>query len=150
MKCLFDKPYLIFWKSIPLIILINFFNGTKSLDINIHDTYYVIEPEVVSIPISIIFGIIGFGYWIMEKKDINLIKMLNLIHIILTLGGLLIIIILLQLYREPNTEKLLTDVNFNENLNITNFTTILIVLFGQIIYIINILSGIMKRKKTSG
>src|SRR5690606_36301779 len=104
-----------------IIILIGFLSGTEPLDINVHDTYYVIEHGVISILISIIFGIIGLGYWIMQKANRRLSKWLNLIHIVLTIGGLLLIRILLQLFREPETETLMSDFDFNENLNITMF-----------------------------
>lgn len=151
MKFLTDKPYLIFWLSIPIIILIGFLSGTEPLDINVHDTYYVIEHGVISILISIIFGIIGLGYWIMQRANRRLSKWLNLTHIALTIGGLLLIRILLQLFREPETETLMSDFDFNENLNIAMFIITVIVIFGQIIYPINIIRGIIiKRNKTSG
>ena len=149
MNKLIEKPYLIFWVSIPLIILSKFLSGTEPLDINVHDTYYVIEHGVISI--SIIFGIIGLGYWIMQKANRRLSKWLNLTHIVLTIGGLLLIRILLQLFREPETETLLSDFDFNENLNIVMFIVALIMIFGQIVYPINIIRGIIiKRNKTSG
>jgi heme/copper-type cytochrome/quinol oxidase subunit 1 len=150
-KFLTDKPYLIFWLSIPIIILIGFLSGTEPLDINLHDTYYVIEHGFISILISIIFGILGFGYWIMQKTNRRLSKWLNLTHIVLTIGGLLLIRILLQLFRELETESLMSDFHFNENLNIAMFIIALIVIFGQIVYPINIIRGIiLKRNKTSG
>ena len=151
MKFFTNKPYLIFWISIPIIILIGFLSGTEPLDINLHDTYYVIEHGVISILISIIFGIIGLGYWILTKTNKRLSKWMNLIHIVLTIGGLLIIWVLLQLYREPETETLLSDFDFNKNLNIATFIITLIVIFGQIVYPINIIRGIIKKQnKTSG
>ncbi|GGW76627.1 hypothetical protein GCM10008085_29740 [Winogradskyella epiphytica] len=151
MKFLTDKPYRIFWLSIPIIILIGFLSGTEPLDINVHDTYYVIEHGIFSILISIIFGIIGFGYWIMQKANRRLSKWLNLTHIVLTIGGLLLIRIILLLFREPETETLMSDLNFNENLNIAMFIIALIMIFGQIVYPINIIRGIIiKRNKTSG
>lgn len=151
MKFLIDKPYLIFWLSIPIIILIGFLSGTEPLDINVHDTYFVIDHGFISILISLTFGIIGFGYWIMQKVNRKLSKWLNLIHIVLTIGGLLLIQILLQLFREPETESLMSDYDSNENLNIAMFIISLIVIFGQIIYPINIIRGIIiKRNKTSG
>jgi len=65
----------------------------------------------------------------------------------LTIGGLLVIRILFELYREPKTESLLIDYNFNENLNMITLIISLIILFGQIIYPINLFIGLMKRSK---
>ena len=151
MNQLIKKPYLIFWLSIPLIILIGFISGDEPLDINVHDTYFVIYHIHLAILISIIFGIIGFGYWITQKANRKLSKWLNLIHVMLTIGGLLLIWILFQFYRQPEPETLLSDFDYNEKLNISILITALIVIFGQIVYPINIISGIIrKRNKTSG
>ncbi len=151
MNRLIEKPYLIFWLSIPIIILIGFLSGDGPLDINVHDTYFIIYHIHLAMLISIIFGIIGFGYWIMQKANRRLSKWLNLTHVVLTIGGLLLIRILLQLFREPETETLISDFDFNENLNIAMFIIALIVIFGQIVYPINIIRGIIiKRNKTSG
>lgn len=150
MNRLFQNPHLIFWISIPFIILIGFLSGNELFDINIHDTYYVFEHSSVVILISIIFGIFGFGYWIMLKANRKLSKWLNWIHIVLTIGGLFLIWILTQLFREPETGTLLIDFDYNQNLNIAIFIIALIVIFGQIIYPINLIGGIIKnRNKTN-
>ncbi|WP_066219740.1 cbb3-type cytochrome c oxidase subunit I [Formosa haliotis] len=132
-------------------MLIGILSGDAALDINIHDTYYVIAHFHLAILISILFGIIGIGYWIMQKADRKLSKWLNWIHIGLTFGGIILILILSQLYREPKTDTILSDFDFNQKLDIIIFIILLITIFGQVIYPINLISGIIKkRKKTSG
>ncbi|WMI68261.1 hypothetical protein [Mangrovimonas sp. YM274] len=151
MNKLIEKPHLIFFLAIPIIMLIGMLSGDAVLDINVHDTYYVIAYLYLSILISILFGIIGTGYWIMLKANRKLSKWLNLIHITLSIGGLILIRILMQLFREPETETLLSDFDFNKNLNIVMFIVALFVIFGQIVYPINIIIGLIKkRNKTSG
>ena len=80
------------------------------LDINVHDTYFVFSQIDLTILISILFGIIGLGYWIMLKTNRKLSKWLNLIHITLTFGGILLIWILAQLFRES-----IMEYDFNNN-----------------------------------
>ncbi|WP_347175558.1 hypothetical protein [Polaribacter uvawellassae] len=146
MKFLINKPHLIFLLSIPIIILFGILNRNEMLDINVHDTYFVFSQIDLTILISILFGIIGIGYWIMLKANRKLSKWLNLIHITLTFGGILLIWILAQLFRES-----IMEYNFNNNLTFGIYLIALIAICGQLIYPINIISGIIKkRNKTSG
>lgn len=126
-------------------MLIGFISGDDVLDINVHDTYYVIAYIHLSTMISIFFGIIGLGYWIMLKANRKLSKWLNLIHIALTFGGILLIWILAQLFRES-----IMEYEFNNNLTLAIYLIALIAVFGQIIYPINIIYGLIKKNKTSG
>ena len=144
MSKIINKPHLIFLFSIPLIMLSGFLSSVKDLDINIHDTYYVFSLFHLNTLISIIFVVIGLGYWIMLKANRRLSKWLNLIHIALTFGGILLIWILAQLFRES-----IMAYDFNNNLTLAIYLIALIAVFGQIIYPINIISGLIKNK-TSG
>jgi heme/copper-type cytochrome/quinol oxidase subunit 1 len=147
MKKIIEKPHLIFLILSPILFLVGSFSKKNTFDINIHDTYYVVEHGLVPIAISLFFVIIGFGYWLILKFNGKLSKILSITHILLTIGGLLVIRILFELYREPKTESLLIDYNFNENLNMITLIISLIILFGQIIYPINLFIGLMKRSK---
>ncbi|MGB5480880.1 MAG: hypothetical protein WBM91_07370 [Eudoraea sp.] len=146
MNKLIEKPYLIFLLAIPVIMLIGILSGDAVLDINVHDTYYLIAWNQLTLMSSIIFGIIGIGYWIMQKGNRKLSKSLNWIHIGLTFGGILILLILNQLYR-------IEIMNLEYNINLTLIITLIVLLMivGQIIFPINIIYGLIKKKnKTSG
>jgi heme/copper-type cytochrome/quinol oxidase subunit 1 len=140
-----NKPQLIFWISIPIIILIGFINGNEPLFINLPNSYFVIEHLFIRILLPILFGIIGFGYWFMQKEKRKLSKRLNLIHSFLTIGGLILIWIL-QLIRDNSPESTLAEFIYKENLNVAMYIVILIVFFGQIIYPINLISGLIKKQ----
>lgn len=146
MNKIIEKPHLIFLLAIPIITLIGILSGEAMLDINVHDTYYVIAYLHLTILISILFGIIGIGYWIMQKADRKLSKWLNWIHIGLTFGGTLIVWILTKFYR---TE--IMEFEFNNNLTLIITLIILLVIVGQLIFPINIIYGLIKKKnKTIG
>ena len=146
MNKLIEKPHLIFLLSIPIIILIGIMSGSADLDINVHDTYYIIAYLHLAILISILFGIIGIGYWLMQKADRKLSKWLNWIHIGLTFGGTLIVWILTKFYRNEIMEW-----EFNNNLTMVITLTVLLMIIGQLIFPINIIYGLIKKKnKTSG
>ncbi|WP_308993955.1 hypothetical protein QLS71_013885 [Mariniflexile litorale] len=144
MNKLIEKPHVIFLLAIPIIMLIGILSGDAVLDIHAYDTYYVIAYMHFAILISILFGIIGIGYWIMQKADRKLSKWLNWTHIGLTFGGTLVLWILTKLYR---TE--IMEYEFNNNLTLIITLIILLMMVGQIIFPINIIYGMIK-KKTSG
>ncbi|WP_282122678.1 hypothetical protein [Algibacter mikhailovii] len=139
-----NKPHLIFWLSIPLIMLSGFLSSIENLVINKYDTYYVFSLTDLNILISILFVIFGLGYWIMLKTNRKLSKWLNLTHIALTFGGILLIWFLSQFYRES-----IVEFDFNENLTLAIYSLAFIAVAGQIIFPINIISGLIKNK-TSG
>ena len=146
MNQLIKNPHLIFLLAIPIIMLIGLLSGDAELDINVHDTYYVIAYLHLAILISILFGIIGIGYWFMLKANRQLSKWLNLTHIGLTFGGPIVVWILTLFYR---TEIL--EYEFNNNLTVIIILIILLIVLGQLIFPINIIYGFIKKKnKTSG
>ncbi|WP_047547866.1 hypothetical protein [Psychroserpens sp. Hel_I_66] len=105
-----------------------FVSSIESLDINIHDTYYVFSLADLNILISVLFAIIGLVYWILLKAHRKLSKWMNLTHIVLTFGGILLIWGMSQLYRES-----IVEYDFNENLTLAIYSTALIAVVGQLI-----------------
>lgn len=147
MKQISEKPYLIFLILSPILFLVGYFSKKDTFDINIHDTYYVVEHGLVPIVISFFFVIIGISYLIMLKLKVKLYKWLTLTHILVTLFGLLIIRILFQLYRDPKNESILQDYDYNENLNIVILIIALTIIFVQFLFPINIIISLIRRKK---
>jgi len=78
MRKIFEKPHLIFLFLTPILFLIGYFSKKNTFDINIHDTYYVVEHGLVPVAISLFFGIIGFGYWLILKFKGKLSKLLTI------------------------------------------------------------------------
>lgn len=141
MKLLTDKPHLIFLLAIPVIMLFGILGGDTVMDIHFYDTYFIIAHLHLAILISILFGGIGIGYWFMIKANRKLSKRLNLIHITLTLGGIIFIWILSQLFREP-----ILEYNFNNKLTLVIYSIALIAILGQVIFLINLIRGIIRKK----
>ena len=121
---------------------IGILSGDAVLDINVRDTYYVIAYLHLAILISILFGIIGLGYWIMQKVDRKLSKWLNWTHIGLTFGGTITVWIMTKFYR---TE--IMEYEFNDNLTSIITLIVLLMIVGQLIFPINIICGLLKKKK---
>ncbi|WP_179020605.1 cbb3-type cytochrome c oxidase subunit I [Winogradskyella forsetii] len=146
MKFLINKPHLFFLLTIPIIMLFGILSGDAVLDINVHDTYYIIAYLHLATLISLLFGIIGIGYWIMLKANRKLSKWLNWTHIGLTFGGTLIVWILSKFYRTEFMEY-----EFNNNLTLIITLFVFLIIIGQLIFPANIIYGLIKKKnKTSG
>ena len=141
MNLLTKRPHIVFLVS-ALITFVLVFNANGGIDINIHDTYFVISNYHFSALISLLFAIIGLIYWIVKKVNGKLSERLNLIHVVLTFGGIFLILILNEFFR-----KSIMEYDFNENLTMVIYLISAIVIFGQIIFPINIITGIIKKWK---
>ncbi len=141
MNKLIEKPHLLFLFTIPIVLFIGILNRNTVLDINVHDTYYVIAHLHLAILLSILFGIIGIGYWVMQKVDRQLSKWLNWAHLGLTFGGTFLVWILTKFYR---TE--IMEYEFNNYLTMVITIVVLLIILGQLIFPINIIYGLMKKK----
>lgn len=140
MKLLLNKPYFIFWASVPVVILFLILSNEESFVFNIYDTYYVMMIQELMFEISVPFVVIGMLYWLLLKFDIKLSKRLNFLHIMLTYGGIALIIIL---------NALLEYYELNSTLIIAIYIVILIALVAQLLFPINAAIGIIKKWNNS-
>lgn len=91
LKMIFQKIkiYHLFW-IVALLILIST-DPEETLDINIHDTYFVISHLYAAVILFLIYFSMGLGYWLIQrvfKKE--LIKSLTIIHSSLFLGSFIV------------------------------------------------------------
>lgn len=141
LKQLGQNPQVIFWLSIPLIILVGVFKEERSLVINILDIFYVIDFQFVTHLISLVFLIAGFGYWMMIKTKRQLSRRLRLAHLILTFGGLLIIWILSLFYKDTFLGN-----DLNNYLLLIIYIIILMIVLSQLLFLINIIRGLIIKR----
>ena len=146
MDSITNKAHLIFWISIPAILLIGITNWNGFLDISIHDTYYVIASPHVAFLISILFLLIGLGYWLMVTFNRPLSKWLTLIHMVITIDGSIIMWIASLLYTKPvtNPDNIVYDDSL-ATLNAIYVIGFMVILIGQLIYLINIGLGLLRK-----
>lgn len=138
MNKIIDKPHLIFWISIPIIIIVGLSYGGSTLDINVYDTYFIISQLYISYLISIFFGLIGFGYWMMIKCKRRLTKGLSILHIVSTIGGVLGILISPLVFSNITMKIGMLDMIL--------MILILILLLGQVFYLLNVCIGLIKKR----
>ena len=141
MNKLTEKPHLLFFLSIPLVILIGFLSGDEVVDINIHDTYFLIERLDLALMLALFVGIMGIGYWILYKTQGKLLKWSYWTQVGITFGGAFVVWVLTKCYRPEYMEY-----EFNNKL--TLLISLLVILMGiaQLLFPLNILYGILKKK----
>ena len=145
MRKLIEKPHLIFLLAIPIVLLLGIWSTDANNVINIHDTYYVITHLSLTIVLSVLFAIIGFGYWIIRKTSRKLIKWLTWIHIVLTIGVLLAFLILPFLSVGSGTESAFPLRDEMERKDFIRAILILLFIFVQLIFLINMAVGISRK-----
>ncbi|WP_291134408.1 hypothetical protein [Flavobacterium sp. UBA7663] len=144
------KSYHYFWivSSIILIIgIVNLSNGDSTMDINIHDTYYVIEHFLLAEILFLGYLFLGLGYWLVEKiLKKQLIPILTKIHTSILIGSFLIYWIVIFCIKISFNEN---DI-FNNSYEIINITLMImflaIIFIAQPVYVINILVALFRKK----
>ena len=142
------KIYIYYWLiSIFFILLSAYWFWLKSndaiIDINVHDTYYVIHNSHISILLAVIYAFLGLVYYILRLTKVILIKCLTNIHSILSLG---IIPIYFIGYFILSTRKHSQFPFFDDTSSLMGFSLIiwLIFLITQLILMINLIISLAK------
>jgi heme/copper-type cytochrome/quinol oxidase subunit 1 len=140
------KTHHYFWITAVFILLIgvsSFFDENDVIDINVHDTYFVIRNSHLATLLFVIYGIIGLVYWFFYKKEIILIRNLTSVHTIITSVSIYIYEIGMIYY------SLKTETNFplfDDFSSQNSFTLIIVmlVLLTQLLFITNIILSTIK------
>ncbi len=130
----------IFWWGIPLLIVIGIINQSKTVDINIHDTYVVFRQIDFFILLSIGFALIGLIYFLLEKYGFNFSKILILIHFIVSVIPILNNFLLIG----PKADRYYTNTSYAFD---SAIITGVFILLGLITFGINVIIGFRKRTK---
>ena len=147
MKKLIDKVHLLFFMVVPILLVVGLISRDSLLDINVHDTFYVISHRHLTLLFSVIFGVIGLGYWSVYKLKGRLTKWMTLTHIILTFGGILLTAITSFVLNTFYSSTNLEDIDGMLTANLILWMLISLVLFGQIIFPINLFSAFKNKMK---
>ncbi len=138
---LIKKTYVIFWSFVLVLLLLSFCQNDKTLDINIHDTYFVFSQQQILILISMLFGLTGLIYWTLERYRFKTSVLLNSLHLILTIGIFI-----------TNGIRSLVSYHFLGERYYTNtyvpdssiWLCTFIIFIGQLVFIMNIILSIIK------
>ena len=136
-------PTYVFWGLIPILLIYSYlFLSPTGLDIQMHDTYFVIDLFHIRLFIVIYFGLIGFLYLKFEK--FKLIKAMTFIHVLITF------LVMILLPFNPMSASSLFSVDrlgYFDAYSTANFyctMAILILVFAQLLFLVNLFIGFLR------
>lgn len=147
MEYIQKNPYFIFLTLIVIFLAIGFLNAEETLDINIHDTYFVISYLYFAVLLSVIYTFLAILYFALIKLKFPLIKWLISIHVIVSVGGLVLIWIFSQLKREMapgDIESYIAGMTFNDKMLLGIFITVLTMVATQVVFVVNVVQALVK------
>ena len=142
--------YRYFWTLALLLGLLAFLTKNLELafiDINVHDTYYVISYFSFFTLLGLIYLSQGLGYWIVQallKKE--MIPLLTFLHTTLLLLSLILIAFSL-LYFENVSPSLFENNYFTKDFFLL-LSLFLLVVIAQPFYFLNVLLGLFSKKQS--
>ncbi|SHH29471.1 Cytochrome C and Quinol oxidase polypeptide I [Flavobacterium sp. CF108] len=148
------KAYHLFWITAAIILLIGIAginNPDSTLDINVHDTYFVIAHIYIAVVLSLFYFLMGLGYWFIQKVfKKQLIKYLTAIHIVILIGsfiGYWLLMLYFKLFPRDMAFPLFDDYQLVNVVLISQF--LLIIFIATPLYIINLLIALFSKKKVN-
>lgn len=133
--------YKLFLTTIPALLLFGFLQREDILDINIHDTYYIISYFHLAVALSLLFSLYALGNWFIRDKRNRILKWFQILHMAITFVGPTVVFCLSLLYK---TEPM--EYEFNNTLSIIIWGVMLFILLGQLLFPISLIYGLAKKK----
>ena len=131
LKSLYHSPHIMFWLSIPVVLLAGFF-GREQFSLVINGAEYVTSSKMLSIWISFFFALMGVIYHNLIRAGITIRKWLTLIHLFCSLDMAVAFWILTYIVKPGH--QLLTAALF-------------IIAFGQLVFLIHMLILAFSKRK---
>jgi len=141
-----SKPYLLLL-FVSIIMYVFSFNWDKkeTLDINIHDTYYIIEFQNGFILLCLSFLTTGLIYLIFDYFKIQLFYFLSRIHIYGSLVFIGLFFFYLNKINSAEDFQLFDSIDYNFRIIIS----LLLFVFLQFIFLLNLIISIIKKLSSS-
>jgi len=141
MNSIVIKPYKPILYSILLFIGFSIIGIDSTIDIQLHDTYFVIASFHFGIVFSIFSGLIGFIYWLTRK--IRLVNWMTAFHVVTTILTFVLIIITSLIFKRVIEENFHAYLILNQII----FVLILTAILSQIIFMVNLVYSLIKNNK---
>ena len=142
--------HLLFWGSIPFFLVYGIQSEDKTIDINIHDTIFIIAIIHVMVLLSIIFFLIGLIYYgLYRNRNCKPLNNITFLHVLLTFIGITILFVLPLYQKNLLPFKNYEDYKFYLGMSrlykqMVAFGFIAIFM-GQIMFILNLILSFSKK-----
>lgn len=144
-KTIQSKPYTLLWSWVLVLVILAFIVKEDSLNINFHDTYYVIAKAHIAIVLSVWFLLCGVGYLVVKRLHRKLTYWLTLLHILISVVTSTIVFFpnffVITSYDNRNRHAYDTIIDENEVLVLA----FLIFIASQALYFVNVLRAAVKK-----
>jgi heme/copper-type cytochrome/quinol oxidase subunit 1 len=90
---IFRQPYLICWLAVPVLMLMGLLFRQHSVDVQLHDTYFVIANNHVALAGSALLLVLGLGYWLMMRTRKTPNDTLTAFHLLSTIGVFVLLVL---------------------------------------------------------
>ena len=141
MNSIVIKPYKPILYSILFFIGFSIIGINSTIDIQLHDTYFVIASFHIGIVFSIFSGLIGFIYWLTRK--IRLVNWMTAFHVVTTILTFVLIILTSLIFKRVIEENFHAYLILNQII----FVLILTAILSQIIFMVNLVYSLIKNNK---
>jgi len=138
----FTIPYILLLIFGVLLLLISIFPNDRTIDIHFHDTIYIIAMPQIQIGLGILLLFFWFIYSFLYKKLFS--NFLVWIHIIITLL-FFILLVIIPYVKSSEMLRQYNDAHYFLNRAVLGFS--IVWAFTQLMFLINILGGILKSKR---
>jgi len=146
-KYILNKPHFLFVALTLIILTCGFIKPNETFIFNIHDTYFVIKYSDLAIILSLFYGLLSIIYFALIKSSFSLVRWMTILHVVISIIGLILICVLFQLIRDIKSgdfESLITDMNFNNKIIWSIWISFFNIIGVQILFIINAITAIVK------
>ncbi|HEX8315730.1 MAG TPA: hypothetical protein VF609_12090 [Flavisolibacter sp.] len=137
---LFVPLYNCFGTAGFVLLGLSFLQHRQTIDIHVHDTYYVIGVDFICIVLGCFFLLLWMTYQLFKKRLYA--SLLTNIHVIVTF----VCIALLFVQAYAGTPRRYVDYSTFSSVNRIIPFVILLLLAAQFLFLFNIIAGLFKRK----
>lgn len=141
MNKILNNPHKSIWLTIPVIIALSMTGFNSTIDIQLHDTYFVVASIHFGIFLSIILGIIGFIYWLIRNKI--LVNWMTAIHVFTTISAFVLVVATELIFKDV----IQGDVEAFRTVNLIVFAVMIIAFLSQFIFITNLVFSLMRNQQ---
>jgi heme/copper-type cytochrome/quinol oxidase subunit 1 len=143
------QPETLFLVTGLLIVTHRLLFVRQPLDVPIHDTYIVVDAFHITFLITVLFMILSLPYSLFRKADNPLSQTGGWIHYVSTILPCFVVVIihLINIVYQPDQVNEMRERSEKYNMIIT-FSCVFCLL-GQLVFLVNILVTLLKRKRSN-
>jgi cytochrome c oxidase subunit 1 len=119
------------------------FRGNSALDLQLHDTYFVISHQHVSLFIALLFACFGLFYWLIDKFGVQLRTTISMFHLV---GSALLLIAILIGSNAMNHSHTIGNMDSFRKLNTWMSLLMLFFIAIQVLLPTNIIISLFRRQ----